>query len=331
MTKKVILGIWQNAPFQGSIISSVDRLNTFLKEGNFDMEYDVMYLAPEKLSDKMTLPDVFILDGGEDVDPGRYEQRNVSSYFSKTRDAIEFKFAEFMAIHNVRMSGVCRGHQLLNVFLGGSLFQDIRREGCVPQGVKHSSGHKVKLGGGKGAYYPVKQLALGDFVGTHPFSVSSLHHQAVRNFGSNVMPSLVWEQYYGKPGSAKMGRINEGIETTDSMIRGVQCHPEFKGYAKDGLLFAYLMYVDYFSTPLMEVSDDEVTQKFKNLILKRKKQNKANQKFVDMGIRDGNIREFNSDAVVRGLTTERSSSRGGRTPRRDTYRRMTENNEPQID
>lgn len=324
MTEKVILGIWQNAPFQGSIISSVDRLNSFLKESNFDMQYDVMYLTPEKLSDKMTLPDVFILDGGEDVDPSRYDQRNVSSYFSKTRDKIEFKFAEFMTIHGVRMSGICRGHQLLNVFLGGNLFQDIRSEGCVPKGLQHSSGHKVKLGGGKGNYYPVRQLALGDFVGTHPFSVSSLHHQAVRNFGNNVMPSLVWEQYYGKPGSTRMGRIIEGIETTDSMVRGVQCHPEFKGYAKDGLLFAYLMYVDYFSTPLMEITDDEVTKKFKNLILKRKKQNKSNQKFVDMGTRNDGL---NRDALVRGLTTERSPSP---SPRR-LYRRSSDNSEDSIE
>jgi putative glutamine amidotransferase len=286
MTQKILLGIWKHAPFQRSIISSVDSLNIFLKEKEFDMQYDVMRIEPKELSENMTKPDVFILDGGEDVNPARYGEKNRSSYFSEKRDEIEFGFAQFMANHNVRMAGVCRGHQLLNVFLGGTLYQDINRDGCVPDGLKHSSGHKVKVGGGSIRSTHHKNLAIVDFVGTHPFSVSSLHHQAVNQHGRNVRNSLVWEGYKVYKGHKLRGHVVEGIETTDSMVRAVQSHPEFKGFAKDGLLFAYLMFVDYFSSPLLEVKDDEVVSKFSKLISKREleKKSKVGQ-FVNMSPR----------------------------------------------
>jgi len=267
MTTNIIAGIWRNAPFQGSIINSIYRLNKFLEEQEIDMEYDIMLLAPEELSKSMTLPNVFIFDGGEDVDPGRYEENNRYSHFSKARDKIEFGFAKFMANNGIKMAGICRGHQLLNVFLGGTLYQDIRKDGIIPRGITHRSGHKVKVPRTRsGSYGPNKNLEVIDFVGTHPFSVSSLHHQSVHHFGRDIVPSLIWEQY----ADTRQGRINgyiiEGIESVDSMVRGVQSHPEFKGYSKDGLLFAYLMFVDHFSAPLTEVTEEQVTQKFSNLI-----------------------------------------------------------------
>ncbi len=288
MTINVIAGIWRNAPFQGSIMSSVDRLNMFLKEQEIDMKYDIMPLAPEELSKNMTLPNVFIFDGGEDVDPGRYEQRNQYSYFSKARDEIEFSFAKFMANNGVKMCGVCRGHQLLNVFLGGTLYQDIRRDGCIPQGLSHRSGHKVKVPRkNRGSYAPNKNLEVVDFVGTHPFSVSSLHHQSINHFGRNVVPSLVWEQYKDTRQGRVTGYIVEGIESTDSMIRGVQSHPEFKGYSKDGLLFAYLMFVDHFSAPLTKVTDEQITKKFSNLIKNKQVEMNSNKnKYVNMSRRN---------------------------------------------
>jgi len=305
MTINVIMGIWKNAPFQSSIISSVDRLNKFLEERQLDIKYDIMRLGPEELSDNMVLPHVFILDGGEDIDPGRYGQQNKYSYFSKPRDEIEFGFAKFMANHDVKMSGVCRGHQLLNVFLGGTLHQDIRQEGIVPRGTSHKSGHKVKLGGGRGSYSPTRNLALGDFVGLHSFSVSSLHHQSINHYGKNVVPSLVW-QYYAND---HIHRINEGIETTNSMIRGVQSHPEFKGYAKDGLLFAYLMFLDYFSIPLMKITDDDVIEKFKSLIDKKKQRREMESgQFVNMRDRSDGI-----DSVA----VREEYRRSGRRLRRD--------------
>lgn len=284
MTINVIAGIWRNAPFQGSIMSSVDRLNMFLEEQEIDMKYDIMPLAPEELSKNMTLPNVFIFDGGEDVDPGRYEQRNQYSYFSKARDEIEFGFAKFMANNGVKMCGVCRGHQLLNVFLGGTLHQDMRRDGIIPQGISHHSGHKVKVPRKKrGSYAINKNLEIIDFVGTHPFSVSSLHHQSIHHFGRDVVPSLVWEQYKDTRQGRITGYIIEGIETVNSTIRGVQSHPEFKGYSKDGLLFAYLMFVDHFSAPLTKVTDEQITKKFSSLITSKQAEINSNRgQYVNM-------------------------------------------------
>lgn len=310
MTEKIIVGLWRNAPFQGAIISSVDRLNSFLAERKIDMTYDLMYLTPEQLSDDMTLPNVFILDGGEDVNPERYGEKNRYSYFSTARDKIEFGFAEFMSSHGVRLAGVCRGHQLLNVFMGGTLFQDIRRDGCVGAGMKHSSGHKVKIGGGR-KYGARKSMPIIDFVGTHAFSVSSLHHQAVNMYGKGVYPTLVWEHYRESNKGREAGYIIEGIETSDSMVRGVQSHPEFKGYPKDGLLFAYLMYVDYFSTPVFEITDTEIKSKFSNLIERKEmERNASSRQYVNMSRRSGHSPSDVEETLRQSRQREREE-RGG--------------------
>jgi len=263
MSKTIVLGIWNKAPFRGSIFKCVDDLNKFLKENDFTIQYDIMQIDPDKL-DSSILPDVFILDGGEDIDPARYGERNISSYFSKVRDDIEFKLTKFMHGYKVRLSGICRGHQLLNVFFGGNLFQDIHHQKCVPEGLNHHSGHKVKTIGSK------KKLALYNFVGDYPFSVSSLHHQAVRYPPKNFYNSLVWRVRKNN----KMGNVIEGIEKYNGTVRGLQCHPEFRGYPKDGLLFAYLMHIDNFITDeAMQINNELVEERFKSLIHEKKVKN----------------------------------------------------------
>jgi len=308
MTTNIIAGIWRNAPFQGSIVSSIYRLNKFLEEQEIDMKYDIMPLAPGELSKNMTLPNVFIFDGGEDVDPGRYEENNRYSHFSKARDKIEFDFAKFMSNNGIKMCGVCRGHQLLNVFKGGTLFQDIRKDGCIPSGISHHSGHKVKVPR-KGNYsHHSKILEIADFVGLHSFAVSSLHHQSIHHFGRNILPSLIWEQYKETRQGRISGYVIEGIESIDSMIRGVQSHPEFKGYSKDGLLFAYLMFVDHFSASLTKVTDEQVARKFSNLIKQKQADiNSGKNQYVNMSRRN-DVPEVATNPARRMRTYSRRNS-----------------------
>lgn len=270
MTNTVNLGIWDRAPFQNSVSRSLDDLNRFLESSEYDTQYKMMpirYKDIERLK-KNDFPDVFILDGGEDVNPARYGEQNTHSHFSERRDEVEFGFARVMDDNNVRLSGVCRGHQLLNVFFGGTLHQDIRASGLYTSGLTHTGGHKVKT-----KLMPKKRrLALKDFVGDHSFTVSSLHHQAVNNLGPQFVESLSWhvrnnsktrrDEYF----PAERGHIIEGIERLDGRVRGLQCHPEFRGYPKDGLMFAYLMHIDSFIQGLHTPSNDELEAKFSHVV-----------------------------------------------------------------
>ncbi len=275
MSDKIItVGLWRSAPFGGSILRGIETLNTFLKSENLDLRYEPVRLESRNLPAPEKTPDILILDGGEDVNPNMYGQKNTHSSFNDARDAAEFALIRHFSNYGRRMSGVCRGHQLLNVYYGGSLIQDIHASGRFTEDSlkSHKGGHKVRL---KRPYKRNKYMSYGGikkaprgstkkghiisrFVGVNPFTVSSMHHQAIKSLGEGLGVSLSF-------GGGKKGRyyIVEGIESSNGRIRGVQSHPEFSGYPKDGVMFSYLMHIDKFVDDLFEPDMEEVEARLK--------------------------------------------------------------------
>lgn len=108
--------------------------------------------------------------------------------------------------------GICGGMQLLNVVLGGALFQDLGRE--VPEASSHEQkldrrepSHEVAIGEG---------TRLADAVGAGSLMVNSTHHQAVSRLGRSLAVNA----------RAPDGVV-EGIESTERRFAvGVQRHPE---------------------------------------------------------------------------------------------------------
>ncbi len=156
-----------------------------------------------------------LLTGGEDIDPSWYgaDPSPLLSPPSQERDL--FELALFAVAHQrgLPILGICRGIQLVNVALGGTLFQDLPSE--CPSGVDHSpSGarnirsHPVRIQPGSRA-----AAALG---GTS-VTVNSLHHQAIRD----LAPGLV------ATGWTEDGLIEAAESGTDApWILAVQWHPE---------------------------------------------------------------------------------------------------------
>ena len=251
MSTEVLVAIWNQAPFQGSIYRGIEELNNHLESKNIPISYVPVLVKVRKPVNA----DIFILDGGEDINPERYAQKNKHSYFSNARDKAEFSLTKHYSENGTRLSGVCRGHQLLNVFFGGTLFQDIHISGLVGKGENHSSGHKVFL-----ARQP-RHIILPSFTGGNSFTVSSLHHQAVRDFGKGLQSTLIWKPK-NKSKSYYAQYLIEGIESRDGKIRGVQSHPEFRGYPKDGLLFAYLMHIDAFTRDFVTLDTERLAKKY---------------------------------------------------------------------
>jgi putative glutamine amidotransferase len=69
-----------------------------------------------------------VFSGGEDVEPGRYKEELVLGKdvsISPGRDQFEFNFFEKVYRRGIPILGICRGHQFINVALGGSLYQDL--------------------------------------------------------------------------------------------------------------------------------------------------------------------------------------------------------------
>ena len=160
--------------------------------------------------------DGVLLPGGGDVDPKYYgaTPHPKLGKLDPARDELELMLVRWAVQDNVPLFGICRGHQVLNVALGGSLVQDIPSE--RPSTVPHDQPdelprsrriHDVDVN-------DVSRLAraIGD---QHPH-VNSLHHQAVANLGSGVRVTA-----YSPDG------VIEGLEIHElDFALSVQWHPE---------------------------------------------------------------------------------------------------------
>lgn len=150
--------------------------------------------------------DGLILCGGNDVDPKYYnEEIDGSVGIDAERDENEIALLSAYAKAGKPILGICRGHQLINIFFGGSLYQDIPERGLHGRGEMGDGRHEVKA---------VADSIVGKLYGTE-FSVNSAHHQAVKTLGEGLRASAIWG-----------GKYIEAIEHTSLPIFGVQWHPE---------------------------------------------------------------------------------------------------------
>jgi putative glutamine amidotransferase len=157
--------------------------------------------------------DGLLLIGGGDLDPATYGQPREPQVYgvSARRDGFELALTRAAIARAMPTLAVCRGHQVLNVALGGTLEQHIV-PGDVPHGRPGVAGgsivHPVEVQGGS---------RVATALSTTRAEVSSQHHQAVDKLGDDL-EAVAW---------ADDGVI-EGIELTNSdhCVIGVQWHPE---------------------------------------------------------------------------------------------------------
>ena len=158
--------------------------------------------------------DAILLPGGIDVDPKFYGENPHQNLGTVQTDMDEsaFKVLEIAFARKMPVFGICRGHQVLNVALGGSLYQDIsstyEKESMMHQQRAHTSLalHTVKV---------EKGTMLFDIFGEETVGVNTFHHQAVKALGKDLIVTAV----------APDGII-EAFESKDRTILGVQWHPE---------------------------------------------------------------------------------------------------------
>ncbi|MFE1881536.1 gamma-glutamyl-gamma-aminobutyrate hydrolase family protein [Streptomyces diastatochromogenes] len=162
--------------------------------------------APERAADAVERLDGLVIAGGPDVDPSRYdaERSPRTGPPAPERDAWELALIEAALTAGVPVLGICRGMQLLNVALGGTL-------------VQHMDGHAEVVG--VFGSHPVKPVPGTLYAGIVPeeTSVPTYHHQAVERLGTGLVPSA----------HAEDGTV-EAIElpSSEGWVLGVQWHPE---------------------------------------------------------------------------------------------------------
>lgn len=159
--------------------------------------------------------DGLLLTGGEDVDPARYgaSPHPALGPVNAERDATELALVEAARAGGTPVLAICRGIQLLNVALGGTLVQDLPSE--RPSEVAHSADaarqrrtHRVVLVAGS---------RLARATGATTMAANSLHHQAIDRLAAPLRAAA----------TAPDGVI-EGVEGADDAwwVLGVQWHPE---------------------------------------------------------------------------------------------------------
>ncbi|MCX4702155.1 gamma-glutamyl-gamma-aminobutyrate hydrolase family protein [Streptomyces sp. NBC_01373] len=161
--------------------------------------------APEHAAATVARLDGLVIAGGPDVEPVRYGARPDprSGPPARARDAWELALIEAALAARIPLLGICRGMQLLNVALGGTLVQHIDGHAEVP-GV--FGRHPVK---------PVPGTSYADAV-PEETSVPTFHHQAVDRLGTGLIASA----------HATDGTV-EAVELPGPhWVVGVQWHPE---------------------------------------------------------------------------------------------------------
>ncbi|WNE99834.1 gamma-glutamyl-gamma-aminobutyrate hydrolase family protein [Streptomyces luomodiensis] len=151
--------------------------------------------------------DGLVVSGGPDVEPVRYgaaaDPRTGPP--ARERDAWELALIDAALSAGVPLLGICRGHQLLNVSLGGTLLQHLDGHAGPPGVFGH---HEVT---------PVPGTRLAEILPA-PVSVPTFHHQSVAHLGKGLIPAA----------HATGDGTVEAVELPDAeaFTLGVQWHPE---------------------------------------------------------------------------------------------------------
>ncbi len=161
--------------------------------------------------------DGLVLQGGADLAPETYGETPLQPEWSgdRVRDRYEIALFKAFVAAGKPVIGICRGCQLINVALGGTLYQDIPTQ--LPQATLHRDEdryehqfHRASLvaGSGLAALYPDRTSA----------EINSIHHQAIKDLGRGLAVEAI---------AVPDGLVEAVRWRGPSYVFGMQWHPEF--------------------------------------------------------------------------------------------------------
>lgn len=170
------------------------------------------------------LIDGLVITGGDDINPdfyGEYEHHPTVTCIPKERSHFELGMTDAVLKKKKPILGICNGMQVLNVWDGGNLYQDISHH-------KEGEVHKKHVGVFFCHEARVKPVSwLHEQVGRENFYVSSAHHQVLKDVGPNF-EAVAWSD----------DGVIEAIEYKHQpFVIGVEWHPEYPGSPWDDKLW----------------------------------------------------------------------------------------------
>ena len=193
-------------------------------------------VAPGLLKSYLAEMDGVVFSGGSDLDPKSYGERPIQKRWpgDRYRDDYELRILDFAVNKGRPVLGVCRGCQLINVYFGGSLYQDIttqHAEALVHRDAKRYDRvqHAVTFTPGG--------LLDRLYRGKVPKYVNSVHHQGIKKLGKGLSVEAICPE----------DGLVEAVVGQDrkKFVLGVQWHPEFSAALKGKVISPKPLY-DYF-------------------------------------------------------------------------------------
>jgi len=193
--------------------------------------------------------DGIIISGGGDINPLFFgeEPSNKIGELIPLKDEFDLKLIKIASDRQIPIFGICRGHQLINYYFGGTNYQDIYSE--TDSQIRHSQ--NMPKNEASHSIFLKKDSVFTNMIGKDVIEVNSFHHQAIKN----VAPGF-------KVSSVSSDGLNEGIETLPTYpIFSVQWHPECM--AKKGndamIYFEYLVYLAGVYMEAKDIHDSIIT------------------------------------------------------------------------
>lgn len=230
--KKPLIGITSNlmtiseGPFagHGRLFVNQGYVDSVVKAGGIPVILPLV-TDPETIKEQLASLSGLILSGGHDVHPSLYaeEPHPLLGETSSERDAYEYQVLHIATELQIPILGICRGMQVMNVYFGGTLHQDLTlaKEELNPAhiGQFNLDLHDVAL-----------KPSLASIFKLEALKVNSYHHQAIKEVAPGWTIAAI-----------STDGIVEGIENLSRhWQKGVQWHPEVQYREMEPLFSAFI-------------------------------------------------------------------------------------------
>ena len=212
----IVIGITPAQDEKGNITINQDYVNAVIRAGAAPMLLPLVEDENAQIA-LLARVDGLLLSGGPDIDPKLYGEEIIPQCgeISAQRDTVEISLFLKALERDMPVLGVCRGIQVMNVALGGTLYQDIEtqldgaiRHPCYD--VPRDKVHEVTV---------IEDSLLYRMCGLKRFSVNSRHHQGIKRLGHGLVATA-----YSRDG------LIEAVDyPKEQFVTAIQWHPESLG------------------------------------------------------------------------------------------------------